>query len=90
MKQNLTLLVAFFTIFIFAENVFAQTPQKPNFILIVADDLGFADLSLNGSKQIPTPNIDRLAHEGITLLKAMFLPRYVARRALVCLPVNIR
>lgn len=61
-------------------NIKAQTKsRKPNFILIVADDLGFADLSLNGSKQIPTPNIDKLAHEGIN-----FTQGYVS--APVCSP----
>ncbi len=39
--------------------------QKPNFILIVADDLGFGDLSINGSTQIKTPNIDKLANTGL-------------------------
>jgi arylsulfatase A-like enzyme len=52
---------------------------KPNFILIVADDLGYADLSLNGSRQIPTPHIDRLAKEG-----ANFTQGYVS--APVCGP----
>ncbi|GAA3570942.1 sulfatase-like hydrolase/transferase [Snuella lapsa] len=39
--------------------------QKPNFILIVADDLGYGDLSLTGSTQIKTPNIDKLANGGM-------------------------
>ena len=37
----------------------------PNLVLIVADDLGYGDLGIQGSKQIPTPNIDQLAREGI-------------------------
>jgi arylsulfatase A-like enzyme len=56
-----------------------QRQDKPNFVLIVADDLGFADLSLNGSKQIPTPNIDQLAKEGM-----LFSQGYVS--APVCAP----
>ena len=47
------------------EEISRPAREKPNFILIVADDLGFGDLGLNGSIQIKTPNIDRLATTGI-------------------------
>lgn len=39
----------------------------PNVILIVADDLGYADLGAFGATQINTPNIDALAHSGLKL-----------------------
>lgn len=39
--------------------------EKPNIILILADDLGYGDLSCYGSERINTPNIDRLAQSGI-------------------------
>ena len=39
--------------------------DRPNFILIMADDLGYGDISCYGNTMINTPNIDKLASEGI-------------------------
>ena len=41
------------------------TARKPNIIFIVADDLGYADLGVQGCKDIPTPNVDTLAKNGV-------------------------
>ena len=49
---------------------FIPPKKQPNFILIVADDLGFGDLSMNGSLQIKTPNIDNLATTGVNFTEA--------------------
>lgn len=50
-------------------NAQAATPkaveQKPNIIMIMVDDLGFSDLGPYGASEIQTPNIDKLAAEGI-------------------------
>ena len=39
--------------------------SKPNVVLIYIDDLGYGDLGAYGTPDIPTPNIDRLAAEGV-------------------------
>lgn len=44
----------------------ADSVSKPNFVLIVADDLGYGDLGFQGGRDIPTPRIDGLARSGVT------------------------
>ena len=44
--------------------------RPPNVIVIVADDMGYADIGVYGSKDIPTPNIDALAATGIRFTDA--------------------
>jgi arylsulfatase A-like enzyme len=39
--------------------------EKPNVLIILSDDQGYSDTGFQGSKDIPTPNLDRLAHEGL-------------------------
>ncbi|MHC4123046.1 MAG: sulfatase family protein, partial [Planctomycetota bacterium] len=57
----------------------AKPRKKPNFIIIMADDLGYGDLACYGSKWIKTPNLDKMADEGMK-----FTSFYVA--GAVCTP----
>ena len=44
--------------------------RPPNFVIILADDLGWGDLSCQGSTTIATPRLDRLAQEGLRFTAA--------------------
>ncbi|XP_064356991.1 steryl-sulfatase isoform X2 [Dromaius novaehollandiae] len=49
------------------KNVNSHSASNPNIILLMADDLGIGDLGCYGNRTLRTPNIDRLAKEGVTL-----------------------
>jgi arylsulfatase A-like enzyme len=65
-------LIFIFAAILFAQQTQAQTnnmpppaPRKPSIIFIVADDLGYGELGCYGQTKIKTPNLDKLAGEGI-------------------------
>lgn len=45
----------------------AYAQEKPNVLIIYIDDMGYGDLSCFGNPDIKTPNIDRLAKEGVRI-----------------------
>jgi arylsulfatase A-like enzyme len=59
----------------------ASRESRPNIVLFVADDLGYADLGCYGGRDVPTPNIDSLATNGVR-----FTDGYVT--APVCSPTR--
>lgn len=61
----------FFIIFLVPRRICqAQTSDRPNIILIVADDLGWKDLRFMGSNYYETPHLDQLASEGMVFMQA--------------------
>ncbi|WP_111706196.1 sulfatase-like hydrolase/transferase [Lutibacter citreus] len=61
--------IFYITILFLTLSCTAQTEQ-PNILLILCDDLGYADVGFNGSKDIITPNMDKLAKNGIIFTSA--------------------
>ena len=52
---------------LFASVAFSQETRPPNIVIILADDLGWTDVGCQGSKYYETPNIDKLASQGLRL-----------------------
>lgn len=53
-----------------AQSAYSQITEKPNIIIIYADDLGYGDISCYGATSLKTPNIDRIAMQGLRFTNA--------------------
>ncbi|SHG70314.1 sulfatase family protein [Flagellimonas flava] len=63
-SQNIMLILIISIAGLCNVELYAQSQNRPNFIVIFADDLGYGDLSCYGNPTIHTPNLDRMAFEG--------------------------
>lgn len=71
MQRRFIIAIAIVATFFVGTSLDAQRPSgKPNVVLIMMDDLGYGDLGSYGAPDARTPNIDRLAREGVRLTDA--------------------
>lgn len=56
--------------FLSAQHQATNLSTQPNVIIILVDDLGYEDVGFNGCKDIPTPNIDKIASRGVKFTNA--------------------
>src|SRR5215212_5860049 len=59
----------------------AEAPRRPNIVIILSDDQGWGDLSVNGNKNLKTPHLDALARRGARLDRFYVQPVCAPTRA---------
>lgn len=52
----------------------AEKPPRPNILVFLSDDMGWDQVGFNGSKEVPTPNIDGIAREGVKMTQFYVQP----------------
>src|ERR1041385_4549428 len=65
MNRKLSACLFLLSALLFATPAAPAADRKPNILIILADDLGYGELSCQGNPQIPTPNIDAIAKNGV-------------------------
>src|SRR3954462_2462935 len=70
-RLNLRMIFAFFLFATTATTAQAQSDRsRPNIVVILADDIGYGDLSCYGATKVKTPNLDKLSAQGMRFVDA--------------------
>lgn len=70
MKPRIRICLSLVLFLLLTAQALAQSANRPNVVLIIADDLAWDDSGAYGNKKVGTPNIDRLAREGLKFNRA--------------------
>lgn len=81
MRNSFNLRVLLTCVMVCRNEFSCQAAERPNFILIFIDDMGYGDIGPFGSKLNATPNLDRMAAEGTVLTSFYAAPVCSASRA---------
>jgi len=65
LQRRLAILAGVLLVVVACVHTSSAQVRRPNIVMIVGDDMGYADIGVHGSKDIPTPNIDALAKGGV-------------------------
>src|SRR4051812_25514704 len=69
-QTNLPLYLAFFLAAVGTPALAQPNRTRPNIVVILADDIGYGDLSCYGAAKVKTPNLDKLATQGMRFTDA--------------------
>ncbi len=80
-RRRLLYVLGFGSLALFQKPLLSAYNKKPNIVLIFVDDMGWPAISCYGNKHVSTPNIDRLAKEGMKFMDAYVTPQCTPSRA---------
>jgi len=70
LTKRILFLLILLIVFAACRNERDLVPEKPNILIIYVDDLGYGDIGVNGAKGVKTPNVDKLAKNGVNFTDA--------------------
>ena len=78
--MSVAVIIFCFSLVLFPLALLSQAVLRPNIVLLLSDDMGWAQPGFNGGTEVATPNMDRIANEGVKLTQFYVQPVCTATR----------